>query len=146
MTVEQAIEQLEFDENMLCFNPSTGEEYSPDELPEQNLIAYQADEIAIEALLNQHRDETVMVRKGLPMKQTEDYITLKPIANRFKEIAMSISDKEIKSLIKTELSNQIKEQVTLGFDIQSIVEEWVENNEDFVFECIENCLKEKFSI
>ena len=35
--------------------------------------------------------------------QTQDYITLKPIAERFKEVAMSISDDEIKSIIKEEL-------------------------------------------
>lgn len=32
--------------------------------------------------------------------QTQDYITLKPIAERFKEVANSISDEEIKSIIK----------------------------------------------
>ena len=33
-------------------------------------------------------------------RQVQDYITLKPIAERFKEVAMSISDDEIKALIK----------------------------------------------
>ena len=41
-------------------------------------------------------------------KQTEDYIKLKPIADRFKEAAMSISDDEIKAIIKEELREQIR--------------------------------------
>ena len=39
--------------------------------------------------------------------QTQDYITLKPIAERFKEVAMTISNDEIKAIIKVELREQI---------------------------------------
>lgn len=41
-------------------------------------------------------------------KQTQDYITLKSIAERFKEVAATISDSEIASIIKEELREQIR--------------------------------------
>jgi len=44
------------------------------------------------------------------MNQTRDYITLKPIAERFKEVAATISDDKIKCLIKNELREQIMAQ------------------------------------
>lgn len=56
-------------------------------------------------------------------EQIRDYITLKPIAERFKEVASTISDDEIKSLIKEELREQIHKQVEFG----STIAEWVEN-------------------
>ena len=57
---------------------------------------------------------------------TQDYITLKPIAERFKEVAMSISDDEIKSIIKEELREQIRNQVNFG----STIGQWVDDIRD----------------
>ena len=79
--------------------------------------------------------------------QTADYITLKPIAERFKEIANNISDEEIKILIKEELRHQIKEQVEFGETIAEWVHEMLEDDswKDLVEECMERCIKEKFA-
>lgn len=81
-------------------------------------------------------------------RQTEDYITLKPIADRFKEIANSISDEEIKILIKEELKHQIKEQVEFGRTIAEWVEEMLEEDDSWVTlvkQCMEKSIKEKFA-
>ena len=40
-------------------------------------------------------------------RQTEDYISLKPIADRFKDAANSITDDEIRNMIKNSLQRQI---------------------------------------
>lgn len=77
-------------------------------------------------------------------RQTEDYITLKPIADRFKEIANSISDEKIKILIKEELKHQIKEQVEFGRTIAEWVEEMLEEDDSWVTlvkQCMEKVLR-----
>lgn len=71
-------------------------------------------------------------------KQVQDYISLKPIADRFKEVASTISDEEIKSLIKEELRNQIRDQVEFGSVISAWVEEMLE--EDEIAELVRNSL------
>ena len=81
-------------------------------------------------------------------ERTADYITLKPIAERFKEIANSISDEEIKILIKEELKHQIKEQVEFGRTIAEWVEEMLEEDDSWVTlvkQCMEKSIREKFA-
>ncbi len=72
--------------------------------------------------------------------QVQDYISLKPIADRFKEVASTISDDEIKSLIKEELRNQIRNQVEFG----STISEWVDEmlGEDEMAELVRSSLIE----
>lgn len=74
-------------------------------------------------------------------KQTQDYVTLKPISERFKEVAMSITDDEIKSIIKEELRNQIRDQVDFGYTIGQWVDDMLENDESWV-ELVISCMKE----
>ena len=74
-------------------------------------------------------------------KQTQDYIILKPIAERFKEVATTIADEEIKDIIKSELRNQICKQVDFG----STIAEWVNDmleEDDYWMELVKNCMKE----
>ena len=73
--------------------------------------------------------------------QTQDYIILKPIAERFKEVAATISDDEIKSLIKEELREQIRTQVDFGTTIAQWVEDMLNDDESWV-ELVINCMKE----
>lgn len=79
--------------------------------------------------------------------QTQDYITLKPIAERFKEVATSISDDEIKSLIKEELREQIRTQVDFGSTIAQWVEDMLNDDEswvELVIDCMKESIKNKF--
>lgn len=85
-------------------------------------------------------------------RQTEDYISLKPIADRFKDAANSITDDEIRNMIKNSLQRQIDEQLDLGLDalgyhVTDIIDNWFDdcNNENFVITLIENGLKKKFN-
>lgn len=80
-------------------------------------------------------------------KQTQDYVTLKPISERFKEVAMSITDDEIKSIIKEELRNQIRDQVDFGYTIGQWVDDMLENDEswaELVISCMKESIKNKF--
>lgn len=78
-------------------------------------------------------------------KQAEDYIKLKPIADRFKEVAMSISDDEIRQIIKDELREQIRKQVNFGYNLENLTEEWFEDvkNQDFVLDTLKEGIVRK---
>ena len=79
--------------------------------------------------------------------QTRDYITLKPIAERFKQIASTISDDEIKDIIKSELRRQIQEQVDFGSTISQWVDDMLEDDDswmELVRDCMKKSIKEKF--
>jgi len=61
MTIEEAIQQLEFDREMILFDPTTGETITPEVLKignQDNYRTYLADEMAIEALkeIQQYRE------------------------------------------------------------------------------------------
>jgi hypothetical protein len=77
------------------------------------------------------------------MNQTENYIVLKPIAERFSRISKTITDDEIKNLIKQELREKIK---TIHFEstIEEIVGNYLEANEKEVLDLFKNELKNKF--
>ena len=79
--------------------------------------------------------------------QTRDYITLKPIAERFKQIASTISDDEIRDMIKSELRRQIQEQVDFGYTISQWVNDILEDDDswvELVKDCMKKSIKEKF--
>ena len=77
------------------------------------------------------------------MNKTENYILLKPIAERFNRIANSISDDEIKSLIKDEMRNQLK-QVNFSSQIEEIIFDYIENNQEDMLDLYKQELKNKF--
>ena len=77
------------------------------------------------------------------MNQTENYIILKPIAERFNRIANSISDDEIKSLIKDEMRDQLK-RINFSSQIEEIIIDYIENNQENVLDLYKKELKNKF--
>lgn len=67
------------------------------------------------------------------MTQLESYIVLKPISERFAKIASTITDAEIKDLIKSEMKVRIRESIKQSVEepmwgLGSIVEDLIENN------------------
>lgn len=78
--------------------------------------------------------------------QTQDYIVLKPIAERFKKVADKITDDDIKWLIKDELREQIRTQVNLGNYVDEIVAEFFEQNDikEKIWKLIEESIEKKF--
>ena len=74
--------------------------------------------------------------------QTENYIILKPIAERFNKIASEITDEEIKSLIKSELREQIR-KIDFTYEVKSIIEEYLDENSDEVLTFYKNGLEER---
>lgn len=44
-------------------------------------------------------------------KQTEDYLSLKPLAERFRELANRITDEELDCIIRSKIKEQVEEQI-----------------------------------
>lgn len=64
--------------------------------------------------------------------QTENYIVLKPIAERFSNIANEISDNEIKCMIKTALQNKIEDAINFS-SITDLINNYIdEHSEEIV--------------
>lgn len=69
-------------------------------------------------------------------KQTEDYLSLKPLAERFRETANRITDKELDCIIRSKIKEQIEEQIdfsSLGIAIEETIENWFDDNENCNF-------------
>lgn len=60
--------------------------------------------------------------------QTESYIVLKPIAERFGRIAADISDDEIRQIIKSEMREQLG-RIRFGDVLSEMVDEWFEDED-----------------
>jgi len=74
--------------------------------------------------------------------KTETYIVLKPIAERFSRIANEITDDEIKSLIQSELRDQMRYK-NFGGMLQGLYEDWIENNTEVIEKIFKSSLAEK---
>lgn len=74
-------------------------------------------------------------------KQTEDYISLKPIADRFREAAKSISDEELREIVKDGLRSKVREDLAfVNLPLEEITESWFEDEKNVAW--ILNSLKE----
>ena len=82
--------------------------------------------------------------------QTADYISLKPLADRFREVVESIGDDEIRDIIKSKIEEKVKEQLNgIEIPLSGIVEEWFEDDKNILWvmsslkDSIENKLYDK---
>lgn len=74
-------------------------------------------------------------------KQTEDYISLKPIADRFREVAKSISNEELREIVKDGLRSKVREELDcINLPLEEITESWFEDEKNVAW--ILNSLKE----
>nr|WP_142411397.1 hypothetical protein [Clostridium sp. Marseille-P7770] len=79
-------------------------------------------------------------------KQTFDYVSLKPIADRFKKVAETISDYEIRDIIKAQIAEKVKEQLAdSSFPLEQIIEDWFddETHVDWVNKTLKDSIKIK---
>lgn len=79
-------------------------------------------------------------------KQTFDYVSLKPIADRFREVAKTISNYEIRDIIKDQIAEKVKEQLdSVTFPLEEIVKDWFfdESNVDWVNKTLKDSIESK---
>lgn len=79
-------------------------------------------------------------------KQTFDYISLKPLADRFKEVAATITDEEIRNIIKAKLEEKVQEQIE-GVDIplSDMMDDWFgdDSNINWVMDTLKKSIENK---
>ena len=75
-------------------------------------------------------------------KETETYIILKPISERFNRIAKEMTDEEIKHLLKETIKEQISKTVDL-WKAQDIIDEFIDKHEDDIKELTLKAIKDK---
>ena len=89
-------------------------------------------------------EEIINIKENETIKnQTENYIILKSIAERFNKIANSIIDDEIKSLIKDEMRDQLK-RINFSSQIEEIIYDYIDSNQEEVLDLYKKELKNKF--
>ena len=82
-------------------------------------------------------------------KQTADYISLKPLADRFREVANQITNEEIGYMIRDELKRTIREQIfdidTCTYRLDDLIETWFDDqkNIDFIVDTLKGSIKDK---
>ena len=79
------------------------------------------------------------------MNQTENYIVLKPIAERFSKVASEITDSDIETIIK----DVIKERIADVIDFSSItdkISEFVENNEELIAHAVLDSIAKRLEL
>lgn len=81
-------------------------------------------------------------------KQTEDYLSLKPLAERFKEAANKITDEELDYIIRSKIKEQIENQInfsSFGIAMEEVIENWFEDNENcnFVLDALRESIERR---
>lgn len=73
--------------------------------------------------------------------QTSDYISLKPLADRFREAADTITDDEIREIIRSKIEEKVEEQLDeIEIPLSGIIEEWFGDGENTLW--VMNSLKD----
>lgn len=83
-------------------------------------------------------------------KQTEDYLSLKQLAERFQEAANRITDEELDYIIRSKIKEQIEEQIdfsSFGTAIEETIENWFEDNDNcnFILDTLKESVKRRLS-
>jgi len=79
-------------------------------------------------------------------KQTQDYIVLKPIAERFNKVSSEITDDDIKHIIKQSIREQID-----SLDFSTVIQETINNyfeeeeNIESILKMLNESIRSKFN-
>lgn len=76
---------------------------------------------------------------------TENYLILKPIAERFNRVASEISDDDIKYIIKQVMREKIADAI--NFDcVTDVLQEWIDNNSDTIIHAMQDSIAERIGL
>ena len=78
-------------------------------------------------------------------QQTETYLILKPIAERFNRVAETISDDDIKYIIKQVMREKIGEAI--NFDsVTEVLQDWIDDNSDTIIHAMQDSIAERIGL
>ena len=79
------------------------------------------------------------------MNQTENYIVLKPIAERFSKVASEMTDSDIEMIIKDVMKERIADVVDFS-SITDKISEFVENNEELIVHAVLDSIAKRLEL
>ena len=79
------------------------------------------------------------------MNQTENYIVLKPIAERFSKVASEITDSDIETIIKDVMKERIADVIDFS-PITDKISEFVENNEELIAHAVLDSIAKRLEL
>ena len=79
------------------------------------------------------------------MNQTENYIVLKPIAERFSKVASEITDSDIETIIKDVMKERIADVIDFS-SITNKISEFVENNEELIVHAVLDSIAKRLEL
>ena len=78
-------------------------------------------------------------------QQSENYLILKPIAERFNRVASEITDDDIKYIIKQVMKDKIQDAIDFSVVEEKLIE-WIDNNSDQVVHAMQDALCERLRL
>ena len=78
-------------------------------------------------------------------RQTENYLILKPIADRFSRVSAEITDSDIKYMIMEVMKEKISEAIDFSV-VEEKLTEWIDNNSDQVVHVMQDAIVERLSL
>ena len=79
------------------------------------------------------------------MNQTENYIVLKPIAERFSKVASEMTDSDIEMIIKDVMKERIADVIDFS-PITDKISEFVENNEELIVHAVLDSIAKRLEL
>ena len=79
------------------------------------------------------------------MNQTENYIVLKPIAERFSKVASEITDSDIETIIKDVMKERIADIIDFS-PITDKISEFVENHEEIIVHAVLDSIAKRLEL
>lgn len=78
-------------------------------------------------------------------QQSENYLILKPIAERFNRVASEITDDDIKYIIKEVMKDKIQDAIDFSV-VEEKLTEWIDNNSDQVVHAMQDAIGERLKL
>ena len=79
------------------------------------------------------------------MKQTENYIVLKPIAERFSKVASEMTDSDIEMIIKDVMKERIADVIDFS-PITDKISEFIENHEEIIVHAVLDSIAKRLEL
>ena len=78
-------------------------------------------------------------------QNTENYLILKPIAERFNRVASEITDDDIKYIIKELMRQKIAEAIDFS-PVTELLQDWVDNNSDTIIHAMQDSIANRLDL
>lgn len=78
-------------------------------------------------------------------QQSENYLILKPIAERFSRVASEITDDDIKYIIKQVMREKICDALDFSV-VQEKLNDWVDDNSDKIVHAMQEAIMNRFDL